>query len=208
MFKQVLEKIKFNLNTFLVWYFVILELFISYWILFFEQDPYFYFYYCYHCIFFIILLFVLKLKKFLPAIILSGFVGQCLFLFDFVVSMTIQKPFLNYYNYYLDTSVLARVVVFLAHTTAPLLFVLYVKKYKATITNFILSCLYFSISYLFAKYLIPLEYNIQGLYTTYTSLDNLPYYQDLFIVYAIVIYIAPSFFIYKFVHKMLNKKST
>lgn len=194
----------FNLRNILIFYFSILQISITYWILFFEKDSYFFFYYCYHSIFFILLLLFLKKEKYFPAIIISGFIGQSLFLIDFIVSILLQAPFLNYYDFYLETTIISRIIVFFAHLISPLLALCYIKKYNATPLHFLLSCFYFALSYLIARLIVPLEYNIQGLYSTYTLLDNLPLYVDLFFIYIIIFYIIPNFLIYNLIHYLLN----
>ena len=120
--------------------------------------------------------------------------------------MILQSPFLNYYDFYLETTIGSRIVVFFAHLISPLLAIFYIKKYKATQLDFLFSCLYFAISYLIARFIVPLEYNIQGLYSTYTILDKLPLYIDLFFIYIIIFYIVPNFLLYNLIHHLLNLK--
>lgn len=55
-------------------------------------------------------------------------------------------------------------------------------------------------------YFVPVYYNMNRITTSYTILDSLPLYQDLFLIYALIFYLIPTFLIQRFIYYYVRKK--
>ena len=190
----------------LIPYFTFLQIIILWWVFFYEQDWYLILYFCYHICFLIIPILVFNKTEYIAPIIITGLVGQGLYVLDVVISLSTGGPFFGYFEYYLQTTLASKILVFLAHFSTLVLFFAYVREIKPTFYHAILSVVYFAISYFPARFIAPQSYNVQGVFTSYTFFDNLPLFTDLYIIYTTIVVVIPTYLLYLYLHKLFEKK--
>lgn len=187
-------------------YFLLLQLIIFYWVFIYESDLYLLLYFCYHAPLLIVITHWFNLeKKLIPSIIMIGLFAQLLYVFDFVIAMIIQDSYLNYFEFHLNTPIWSKILVLMAHlSTTVLLLTNY--TIKPTISHLKYSFSYFIVLYFPILLYVPQYYNVNAIVKTYTILDNLPLYQELYLLYTLIFVLIPTYYLLKLIEKISVKK--
>lgn len=191
-------------KTLLLTYFFSLQIFIFFWIVGIEKDLNLFLYFCYHAPILIVILLLIQKEKLIPSLIIFSLFAQLLYVFDFIVSHMLGNSFLGYYDYYLDSHILVQILTFLAHLTSIILLYFY-SNIKPQKEHLLITFLYTFTVYIVVVLFISPEYNINGITTTYTILDYLPFYWILYPIYHLIIIALPTYYLLLKIYKLRTK---
>ncbi|MCH8519482.1 MAG: hypothetical protein LAT82_01880 [Nanoarchaeota archaeon] len=188
-------------------YFFFLQIFLFFWIIGIEKDLNLLLYFCYHAPLLIIILLLCNQEKLIPTLIIFSLFAQLLYIFDFMISHIIKDSLLGYYDYYLNPHIVVHILTLLAHFTSIIL-LHYYSHIKPQPKHLVITFVYTFTIYLIVILFIPLEYNINGISTTYTMLDYLPMYSILYPVYHLIIIAIPTYFLLLMIYMFRSRRNS
>lgn len=192
-------------KTFILSYFFFLQIFIFFWITGIEEDLNLFLYFCYHAPLLIVLLLLFDREDLIPSLIIFSLLAQLLYIFDFIISHSIGTSFLGYYDYNLNSHILIQTITLLAHLTSIILLYFY-SHIEPKKQHLFITFIYTLSIYIIVTLFISPQYNINGITTTYTILDYLPYYSILYSIYHLIIIAIPTYYVLLNIYKYRNKQ--
>jgi hypothetical protein len=184
------------------WYFLFLQILIII-RLYIIDDFWFLVFYCYHTPIILSIGFFLRNIIIIRVMIITGLIGQSHQVIDFIYSIFYYPEdfalrfLIPYdYNYYVFF------ISFLSHflMIIPLLFILY--KNKIPKISMIFSFIYIGFVYIMAKLFVPVFYNTNFVHTNELSFLPNTFYSELYLFYAIILVIIPTFVIQYYFNKL------